>query len=118
MDLTNLTIEFCKALLSFTTDVLGFYVPELYTVFIKSFGDMFRHAVKLHLDAVQSGKHPQDADFIHDNAVYLVGTVLLAVGKKIKEKLGFDAEEVIELHDQLKSTLNEKRTDHEDDGDV
>ena len=118
LDLTALTVEFCRRLLSFVTDALGFYVPQLYTVFFKSFGDMFRHIVKLHMDAAQSEKHSQDVDFIHENTVYLVGTVLLTVGKKIKEKLGFDAEEIVELHGQLQSALDEKRTALGDDGDV
>lgn len=118
LDLTALTVEFCKRLLSFVTDSLGFYVPQLYTVFFKSFGDMFHHIVKLHLNAARSEKHSQDVDFIHENIVYLVGIVLLTVGKKIKEKLGFDAKEIVELHDQLQSALDEKWTTPGDDGDV
>ena len=118
LDLTALTVEFCKGILSFVIDTLGFYIPQLYTVFFKSFGDMFRHIVKLRLDAAQSEKHSQDVDFIHENTVYLVGTVLLILGKKIKEKLGFDAEEIVELHDQLQNSLDEKWTTPGDDGDV
>ena len=112
LNLAALNVVFCRDLLAFTTDVLGFYVPQLYEVFVESLGGVFHHVVKLHLDAVQSGKHPRDVEFIQSNSVFLVDTVLIAIGKKVKDKLGFDAEEITKLRDQLRSGLNV------DDGDV
>lgn len=105
VDLSETTIMFCKLAFNYVTDILRFYVPELYEVFVDGFCDFSKHIVRVFQDALSKDEFLPATEFIQRNAAFTISTVLPCVGLKIERYVQVGVPEVVDLIEELQGVM-------------
>ena len=110
IDLSETTVMFCKLAFNYVTDILRFYVPELYEVFVDCFCDFSRHIVRVFQDALSKDEFLPATEFIQRNAAFTIGTVLPCVGLKIERHVQVSVPEIVDLIEELQGVMTREDT--------
>ena len=106
IDISKTTFTFCKLAFNYVSEVLRFYVPELYEVFVDCFCDFSRHIVSIFQDALSTDQFLPNHEFIHRNADFTIDTVLPSIGIKMEKALGgITIPEIVDLVTALRDTM-------------
>ena len=106
IDISKTTFTFCKLAFGYVTEVLRFYVPELYEVFVDCFCEFSKHIVSIFINALSIDQFLPSYDFIQRNATFTIETVLPSIGIKIEKALGgITIPEIVDLVTALQRSI-------------
>ena len=105
IDLSETTVQFCRLACNYVTDVLKFYIPELYEPFIGNFCVFSLHIVKVYQDALSKEQFLASHDFIQRNTTFAINTVIPSIGLKIEKLLEIHIPEIVDLIQELQLSM-------------
>ena len=105
IDLSETTVQFCRLACNYVTDVLKFYIPELYEPFIGNFCVFSLHIVKVYQDALSKEQFLASHDFIQRNTTFTINTVIPSIGLKIEKLLEIHIPEIVDLIQELQLSM-------------
>lgn len=100
VDLSSTTVNFCKMVFNFLSDVLRFYTAELLEDFVDCVCDIFTNMMELYTDALRRDENVSMSECIVKDAQFVIDTLLPTVVEKINEETGVAINELVELHTQ------------------
>ncbi|XP_028394084.1 exocyst complex component 8-like [Dendronephthya gigantea] len=99
--LSNSTITFIKSACGFLYDCLQLYSSDLHHDIIHCLHNLFETQVSLFRSKIKSGHNIKQADFIFENATFILDTVLPVVEDTLKNRLHYVPDKIQSLHSEM-----------------